>query len=235
MGSTYTVAELLAMRGNAPSRPEEINPRDVKESNLLGTYLSRFNKYTRLIRDGPEPFRLKYKPQYIEVLRYDFAISNKEFKRRWVKTHNTSAGLKDQRRILVRVFSPRVRFLEEYFRAVSRIEKSLSRLLNRMQVRPSQAVVEPTPSKYGFSTIGNSAPRTKDPRRAVHLHNDLSRGESYFRVIGGLTYTYHPDRPPPAKHWAKYWYFYRKRGFWRPSEHHPYGDEVSRIDHYYEN
>lgn len=233
MGSTYTVEQLLALRrGNSTyPHPEIVSGLNIRESNLLGSYLSIFRKYQRTIRDGPEPFRLKFKPDYVEVWRYDFALSNKEFKRRWVKTHNTSAGLKDQRRVLVKVLSPRVRFLEEYFRAVSRLEKSLSRLLNRMAptTRPHQEVVKPSPSRSEIpAKVGKSKnPPFKRDRRAVHLQvvPHAQHTETYFRVIGGLTYTYDPYKPPPDPRWKKYWYYFRKRGKWHPSEHHPYGDE----------
>jgi len=238
MGSTYTVEQLLAMRRTTTlPRPSYFDKMDVRESNLLGTYLSIFRKYTRTIAEGPEAFRLKYQSDSRIVYKYEFALSNKEFKRRWVKTHNTSAGLKDLPRIPVRVFSLRVRFLEEYFRAVSRIEKSLSRLLNRIHIRPSQVEVEQSPSKYVIPARRETRevqPVKAGGKRAVHLHVDPVHRESYFRVIGGLTYTYHPDRPPPKREWTKYWYYFRKRGLWRPSEHHPYGDEKSIIKHVYD-
>jgi hypothetical protein len=37
--------------------------------------------------------------------------------------------------------------------------------------------------------------------------------------VGGLTTVV------PMAHHKKYWYFLRKRGYYRFSEHHPYGDE----------
>jgi hypothetical protein len=237
MGTVYTVTELLALRGsNAAKYKPFIGLEKHEKSNLVVTYLAMFRKYTKLLTDGPEAFRNQYRSDSRIVLKYDFALSNKEFKRRWVKSHGTSAGLKDQRRIPVRVFSLRVRFLEEYFRAVKRVEKSLSRLLNRIGFRPYQDVAVKPPSKL-VSPVGKSKnPPFKRDRRAVKLsvHSGPHGQESYFRVIGGLTYVYKPYEPPPEPRWKKYWYYFRKRGSWRPSEHHPYGDEISRIDHFYE-
>lgn len=41
--------------------------------------------------------------------------------------------------------------------------------------------------------------------------------DTHIKVVGGVTV--------PLRHHKKYWYFYRKTGTWRTSEHHPYGDE----------
>lgn len=57
--------------------------------------------------------------------------------------------------------------------------------------------------------------------------------DSYSSPTGGLTRAdYGPYKLPPPKDgrsWKKYWYFFRKRGEWLPSEHHPYGDEIPVI------
>jgi hypothetical protein len=44
-------------------------------------------------------------------------------------------------------------------------------------------------------------------------------GHIYLSYLGGQSTVL------PAKHHKKYWYFLRKKGAWRFSEHHPYGDE----------
>jgi hypothetical protein len=59
---------------------------------------------------------------------------------------------------------------------------------------------------------------------------------TYSRPLGGLERTdLGPFTLPPPEgggYWKKYWYFYRTRGEWRPSEHHPYGDEIPVIENW---
>jgi len=59
-----------------------------------------------------------------------------------------------------------------------------------------------------------------------------------FEKVEGVWVEKDPDgqtikKPPniPARHHKKYWYFYRKRGTWVPSQHHPYGDEEDLYPH----
>jgi hypothetical protein len=51
--------------------------------------------------------------------------------------------------------------------------------------------------------------------------------DAFIGVVGGQTFANSPAKR--AAH-AKYWYFYRKRGFWRFSQHHPVGDEKDIYD-----
>jgi hypothetical protein len=237
MGSvTYTIQELLALRrtGDLPSSTGILrahNPRD----DRVKSYLALFRKYTKLLADGPEAFRLKYKPESTIVRKYDFALSNKEFKRRWVKSHGTTAGLNSLPRVPVRVFSLRVRFLEEFLRAVTRTERLLMKLLGRFGRSTGKVnFPKPIPGPVPTAPSRKYKPPRGERKRAVKLQVDPVHGD-YFRVIGGLTYTYDASKPPPSKEWTKYWYYYRKYGRWRPSEHHPYGDEVEKIPHVYGN
>jgi len=218
MGSVYTVDQLLALRQKPPSAPQGADKRDQR----VATYLAIWRRYQNQILKGPEPGKV-YPPKL--VMKYDFAKSNKDFKRQWVKTHGTSAGLSSQPRYPVWVHSVRVRFLEDFFRSLERTERLLTKLLNRISVRPSRLEVTEKPSKSSSSEKMGKAvrPFKKDRKLAVKLQHTAE--SSYFRVIGGPTYTYRADRPPPKGEWKKYWYFFRKKGRWRPSEHHPYGDE----------
>lgn len=45
--------------------------------------------------------------------------------------------------------------------------------------------------------------------------------DSELRVLGGRTFTI----PPIEGNHKKYWYFFRRRGSWHISQHHPHGDE----------
>lgn len=241
MGTVYTITELLAIRRKCelPAMSAVYDAADNKLDNRVSTYLGVYRRYLKLLGDGPEAFRLKFKPESKIVMKYDYASSNKEFKRRWVKSHGTSAGLASLPRIPVRVFSVRVRFLEEYFRTVERTEKLLTKLLNRLgRARvprgPPEYATSASPSRSAIPAKGNPRNRVRpfkrDRKRAVKLVTD-SQDENYqyLRVIGGPTVRFDGTRPPPKKEWTKYWYFYRKYGRWRPSEHHPYGDEGEKL------
>jgi hypothetical protein len=55
----------------------------------------------------------------------------------------------------------------------------------------------------------------------VSVARETGNGE-FISVLGGQTFT---STPAARQKHAKYWYFLRKRGFWRFSQHHPIGDE----------
>lgn len=225
MGPCYTVAELLALRSQGLPTPHgAVSSSDSR----VRSYLAIFNRYVTMTREGPgRPGREPVQT----VLKYDYALSNKEFKKRWVKTHGTSAGLKNQPRVPVKVRSIRVQFLERFFRSLERTEQLLRKLFRRISVRPSK--LPKAPSKPLFSGKVESAPVVR-PNKRERLAIKLQRTAegNFFRVIGGTTTAYDPQKPPPKAEWKKYWYFFRKKGFWKPSEHHPYGDEfVGPKDH----
>lgn len=175
------------------------------------------------LEEQPKPGR-PYLPKI--VMKYDFARSNKEFKRLWVKTHKTTAGLKDQPRYPVRVFTPRVRFLEEHIRRINRLSKLLDKL------RPSKGSILWMPKVVMPSKAPVSKPVSRPPKPvrqknlAVKPLQRLDEETEVFSFVGGTTHVYHPNKPPPKKEWTKYWYFYRTRKRWKPSEHHPLGDEI---------
>jgi hypothetical protein len=60
-------------------------------------------------------------------------------------------------------------------------------------------------------------------RKLARVVAEQDDGSAYISIYGGRTFTI--KDPPPRREWRKYWYFFRKRGEWKISEHHPYGDE----------
>jgi len=190
-------------------------------------YLNLFRKYMDFCKEGP--FRPPVKEKTITVLKYSFALSNKEFKRQWVKTHGTSAGLNSLPRVAVQQRSIRVYGLEYWFSLVAKQEKLLRKLLTRLQQRGSRLPMLPSTdslvkTKKDSTSVKPGVRPYKRDRLATRLQSTKT-GQQFFQVIGGLTVAYEPFKPPPKKEWTKYWYYYRNRGFWKPSEHHRYGDE----------
>jgi len=170
------------------------------------------------------PFRPPVKEGTITVLKYSYALSNKEFKRRWVKTHGTSAGLKDLPRFAVKQRSIRAFGLEYWFRMVRDQEKLLEKLRKRLVHTGHLPTSTRGPSKGPVPDEGTRKqavrPKARDRLAKVHRRG----GDTLKDNLGGLV-TFNGNVPPPNQRWVKYCYYYRKRGYWQPSEHHPYGDE----------
>jgi len=234
MGSVYTVSQLLALRNKIPLNlplPEE---EETASKCRLGSYFALWRKYMDLLTEGPQSTGQQY--PVIVVYKYDFLLSNKEFKRQWVKSHGTSAGLKDLPRRKVNLRSIRVKYLEDYFKTITRLETRLQNLYRKIhsyESPPKRTVVSEIrgvvkPSKY---VPPHKRPTKKERRKAFRV-TPISHGGSAavnMTIVGGTSVFFKADEPPVRKDWTKYWYFYRKHGRWRPSEHHPYGDETIHL------
>jgi hypothetical protein len=162
----------------------------------------------------------------------------------------------------MRVFSVRVKFLEEHIRKCQNLLKLIKRQYSRLTaqgVQPTAGFGPPEgefPTARSVKVVPNSTVPLKEPRPvqvsdiarqeaksrrkarrdgdkiAMHTHRD-SYGQ-YTRPLMGPVKTDFMNgfnRPPPksGETWKKYWYFFRTRGVWKPSEHHPYGDEIPVI------
>jgi len=228
MGSVYTVEQLLALRGFASQFPLPPQGEDHASRCRLGSYFALWRKYQALIQEGPVETGQQY-PVTV-VYRYDFVLSNKEFKRRWVKSHGTSAGLKDLPRRMVNIRSIRVKFLEDYFKSIARLERRLQNLYGKIRKNFSDKTSDSQkyipPAKRVPTTLRKKSSSSKRPPKAFRV-TPIKSGTPLITIneLGGRVATFDPSAPPVCKHWGKYWYFYRKRGLWKPSEHHPYGDE----------
>jgi hypothetical protein len=231
MDPCYTVEQLLALR---PIRAKitPVLPESPGLSDQSKQYLNLFRKYLAFIKEGPQRAPLKEPTK--TVLKYSYSISNKEFKRRWVKTHGTSEGLKHLPRFAVKQRSIRVFGLEYWFRQVGRQEKLLAKLLKRLvhTERGFTSTVKPSivPPPCRVEKQSSSRPKKRDRLARKHYLND---GTEVVSFAGGRSVVIKPHEHPPVKRWTKYWYFYRKRGSWKPSEHHPYGDEVAVLTNSY--
>jgi len=190
---------------------------------------------------------------------------NKVFRRTWIHIHGTTAGLSDLPRYPVRVFSVRVKFLEEHFKRCKRLLELLYRQFERLRYQgllggrfgpPEQTAPAPKPVKVieitaplvrrpavSLSVSDAAEKRERLRKKAIRnssriaMYTHGNEYEQYSRALGGMEKTDYLRPfvdPPPMRgeHWKKYWYFYRKRGVWRPSEHHPYGDEEPVISNW---
>jgi hypothetical protein len=227
MGSTiYSLEKLLALRHSVAS-PESL--RDSPNRQRFGSYLASFARYQKLVCDGPDRTMGEY--PWTIVYKYDPLLSNKQFKHRWVQTHGTTAGLKDLHRVRVNVRSIRVKYLEVYFKRLARLELSLARQCARLRKETRFVEVKlPLPLVRNLMNIKPGAWRKcQDNKRVVQGHayriTKHDDGNESFNTLGGTVKFRDPRAPPPEGKWPKYWYFYRRRGIWSPSEHHPYGDE----------
>jgi len=219
----YTVSQLLALRPLVSVSPLQ---GTTKVSNDFIHYTNVLRSYNRLVRDGPKSVDQSPYPPKI-VYKYDYVLSNKEFKRRWVKSHGTSSGLKDLKRMRVTVFSIRVAPLERFFLKLRRLEKlvnKLGRRIGKSTGNYSSFVPKSEPNLVSKSSKV-SAVRPRKKSRAVARVTQARNGLLNTNVIGGKSVDFDPLKPPPKAEWKKYSYFYRTRGYWKPSVHHPYGDE----------
>jgi len=215
MGCVYTAEQLLSLRHVAQTTKLSSDLPQVR------SYFALLRKYNDLIKSSPR----RVAPDSIVVRRYELATPNKEFKRRWIVAHGTTAGLSDLPRYPIRIFSVRVKFLEEHFKRCDRLMGTITRLYHNKVKHLVERRFVPAPQRARVREPERShkAPSTTFPAGPVAAGFHTRDGIDFLSVKGGPTYQ--RRYPPPVDHWRKYWYFYRKRGRWYVSEHRPYGDE----------
>jgi len=225
----YSVLDLLEIREKIRPHEKRALLPDRSGSDKLQVALERLQrKLDELVNGGPRPVKITTSKI---VSRYSFVLSNSAFKSKWIRDHGSLEGLKDQPRRDIRVFSTRVEFLEVYFKKVRYYNRKISVLKRKMGFKgipkvssetrggyvPPQRRSKPAPRNPPVPVM---VPPTALPKYMSNVGQLISLGEKkpqFIKVIGGSTL-------PAAGH-SKYWYFKRKRGFFRVSEHHPYGDE----------
>lgn len=180
--------------------------------------------------------------------RFDPAIPNREFRRRWHSANKGPFLASERKRFTVFTSRPGPGPLVKTEKALrkKRQADAIRHLRNERWKRdrngPAAGPLPPyrdNPSaKRGErppSTPTRSSGRTQWRRenagnRILMMSHRTPDGRDYTGPVGGrrriedMVFT----TPPPAG-WRKYWYFYRTRGYWRISEHHPYGDEIPVI------
>jgi hypothetical protein len=174
----------------------------------------------QMIPAKPEFDRLKVRLGIAVVTyRYDPALSNRAYKRQFLRLHGSPRGLKYLKKYkkvvtgneIIPMIGKRGNFRGRRRGAV-RVYKNV-KLPERIV-----EVLEPRVSRHR-----DLAPKRENKpslRRVGKARVDESTFEGYLDYLGGPVI-----RIPPRPWHKKYWYFFRKRGQWTFSEHHPYGDE----------
>jgi len=202
-------------------------------------YISESKLTTRSFRN-----RLKscgiYRPCYVDKavlqfgrtqMRYDPRVSNKSFKYSFFQQGGTLAEL---RTFPKRPFKPVTGYRDQSRRGrLTRAHKTLPGAVawkpDRRVRRTASAAVElggNGPSEPATNPVAPTAKwvskRVLSRRTTSSLVRVARRGanDAFVSILGGVTFAF----PPSAEH-KKYEYFYRTRGSWTFSLHHPYGDE----------
>jgi len=224
MGPVYTASQLLALRPLLGDYQGAI-PGSV--GGRLQFYYALWRRFQEL--DVPGARWFNHEPTYT-ILRYSYVLPNKEFKRRWVKTHGTSAGLKDLPRHSQTMLDVRGKSFVHYLQRLRSFVSGLDRHQTQRCLQTAKASKEAIVPKKWERSRGRKRPgkRYREGQLITAKIQTVSESEKFLRVIGGLTYSIKSMNTPPPKGKEKYWYFYRKnRGYWHASEHHPYGDEYT--------
>lgn len=250
MGSrVYTIDELLAVRATLQSEAEAgpLGPKELSED--FERYSRLWRRYNLILASGPQRGRGDPTMQMSRiVMRYNITQSNTEFKRQWVRTHGTTEGLNRLPRYPVRELSPRVFFLENHIRRLKQIAEELDRLRPvKLAFKGKPVLPHPVPkgtlpsvggstgltsAKWlaGARTVHHSSARKHEKKILMMTHYVSNPHDAFSGPVGGIRLKdANFSFPPPSKRYKKYWYFYRKNGFWRPSVHHPYGDEAQAL------
>jgi len=213
-------------------------------------------QFSRIAKDARRQFAgLMERPKVVfrETWRFSRSMTNREFRRRWYRNHRGRFIASEHPRYWVYTASPGPGPLVKsalYLRKQADKEAQKAAKDERMKLRakrtegpPRPARVDPVlrdsvtltskPSKPKVPSAPNAprkeAPVLHDSMRAMKAHIG-SDGVVYQRYLGGLALNgVKFTSPPPVNHWKKYWFFYRNQGFWRISDHHPYGDEAPII------
>jgi len=221
MARRYSPAELMALKTgwtiHGTARAPDLRMRRHAKNFLrkLGIYFPQtqhFRWETKVRREG--------------YFRYDWRKSNRRFKYDWFKSGRTWPELhklgkwdylpSDSYHELV-VGKARYRVIGGRLTRVGKPGKAkppqVEEITRRRRVDTGIGPVYVPPNKWGktVARVGLHRARQLDMIRAKATKSgDID-------VLGG--------RVLPLKHHRKYWYFLRTKGYFRLSEHHPYGDE----------
>jgi len=218
-------------------------PNYVRKYSQLELMKLSFEKLVRKGRVNSVAFKFQEilkRPElkFSEERRYDVNMSNKAFKRQWYWQGKSLEGLKLLKRSFVLTARPgpgplvkmqkhlnRERNIPRHIRLKE--EKKPTRHRRRKQVFVPGPVIPP-PGPLDFSRLASTMRNPEFRAVAISRGCGLKGPEEFLRIIGGKTYGYEYRKDPPPDMevpLSKYWYFYRKFGRWKPSEHHPYSDE----------
>jgi hypothetical protein len=231
----YTVAELLEIRHQMPVAIRHIHDGPLARHNSE-LYFSLWEKYNRLLRDGPNPLE-----RFQVERRYSYVLSNRQFKREVVSRDGNLSRLKSHQRLTLLV--DRKKSMDE--RHAKELDVLSGRLdALRYSLYRGRALPNPNSTMWSSRFIPASTPQEKKwgnlnnqdsafKRRLVKLVNRSSsdgRPGVLVDFAGGPAISDVMLASAPLPEHKKYWYFKRKRGMWHVSQHHPYGDELQAYE-----
>lgn len=207
---------------------------------ILDLLKLQFSKLSK--KERPKYFGLLERPkvEFRTEARFDPSITNREFRRRWSRAGKGPFHADKMPRYTVFTARPgpgplvkAEKFLrkQEYKLALRQHRQSRG---TRDRFGPAAGPLPPYRSSFqgtgkrperGFTVSKTNTGRKKPDRVLVQTHSTPNQSGVYTSLVGGKTVEDMTFTTPPPGHWKKYWYFYRTRGYWRVSEHHPYGDE----------
>jgi len=212
-------------------------------------------QFSRIAKDARRQFAgLMQRPKVVfhEEWRFSRDMTNREFRRRWYRNHRGRFIASEHPRYWVLTSRPGPGPLVKsaiYLRKqadkeaqkAAKVEREKLRA-NRTEGPPRPARADPVlrssvtltskpskPKQSQASRPNASSARAQEaiPAMKAHIGSD---GVVYQRYLGGLALNgVKFYAPPPKESWRKYWFFFRHQGFWRISDHHPYGDEGAII------
>lgn len=170
--------------------------------------------------------------------RYSASKTNRRFKKEWYSKYHSMSGLPEKK---VRVYcgrpqgpGPLVKLEKQRRKDATgwataqehrRVQRGSAPPSAFGPIRPVRAGVYTIPARRSGKTELTRQKRSEPQARirAVGRLNVTKANETLVNYLGGRSYVL------PAEHHKKYWYFLRKRGTYRFSTHHPYGDELDHI------
>jgi hypothetical protein len=224
---------------------------------ILDLMKLQFSKIAKNARREFSGLMARPKIEFHEEWRFHPGKTNRQFRREWFNNHKGRFIASEHKRHFVLTSRPGPGPLTKsaiYLRkeadrtakAAARLERSnLAKKGTEGPPRPARVSEVLRDSVRTTSKTSSSQPAYLPPQKrpaprdvvipAQRAHIDrVEDGYIFFVTPGGKTrysrlVDYEFDMPPPKELWAKYKYFYRTRGRWRVSKHHPIGNEESVI------
>jgi hypothetical protein len=235
----YSISELTALRPTKGALSGPVTPA-IALTPRGKLYFHLWKKYLQHVASTPEPVRLPS----VERKFYDLYLSNRKYKKDYVRRHGHYPRFKPWRNIVVP--SAHVVFLEKHLKIGKDLLRRIDNLRGKL-VFPGVPVAKNRSSTLNPKRVqaerGGNGPRQPPANPAGRIlripeptFGGSKLGKTLVRVaratpggfravLGGQTFT-----EAPAKAHAKYWYFLRTRGFWRFSQHHPIEGENEVYD-----
>jgi hypothetical protein len=244
----YSISELTSLRPERGSVSGPVTP-GLALTARGKLYFSLWKRYLQHVAAEPAPVKVPA----VKRKFYDLYLSNRKYVKDYVREHGHYPRFKPWREIVVP--TSHVLFLEEHLkkgrallRRIDNLRRKLfphpppsggvgpvawnrSSTLNPKRVQAKRGVNGPrqspaNPAGHGLRTAEPTFGGSKLGKTLVHVARSTGN-DAFVDVLGGVVFT---NTPAARQAHAKYWYFFRKRGFWHFSQHHPLGDEHGVYD-----